>query len=156
MTIQRRTGPGLAVMVALVTACGTHAADPNSRPGPDDDGVTQQRGAIVVAGRALDDGPGNVLAALAGKVPNMRVHHTPSQCPEIALRSQVNFTGLVNPYVYVDGTRATDTCVLETLRASDVQRVEIYPQGFTTRPGYATNAHGLILVFMRSAISGTH
>jgi hypothetical protein len=150
MKINRRTGAALAVVCVLTGACGMNAADPHPAASPDEDGVTQQKGAIVVTGRALDDGAGNVLAALAGKVPNMRVRHTASQCPEIALRSQVNFRGLVSPYVYVDGTRATDTCVLETLRASDVERVEIYPQGFTTRPGYATNAHGLILVFMRS------
>jgi hypothetical protein len=28
--------------------------------------------------------------------------------------------------------------------------VEIYPMGYTTRPGYATHAHGLILLFTRS------
>jgi len=49
----------------------------------------------------------------------------------------------------VDGARATDTCVLESLRATDIGRVEVYPQGFTSRPGYRTHAEGLILVFMR-------
>ena len=68
----------------------------------------------------------------------------------MTLRSAVTFQGVVNPHVYVDGTRATDTCVLESLRTVDVERVEVYPQGFTTRPGYGTHAHGLILVFMRS------
>jgi hypothetical protein len=58
---------------------------------------------------------------------------------------------LTNPHVYVDGTRTTDTCILETLRAEDVERIEVYPQGFTTRPGYGTHANGLILVFMRSS-----
>jgi len=33
----------------------------------------------------------------------------------------------------------------------DVESVEIYPMGFTTRPGYASHAHGLILVFLLGA-----
>ena len=119
----------------------------------DDDappGVTQERGAIVLTGSALSDGAGFVLAALTGKVPNMRVRQYSGECPQITLRSHVSFEGIVNPHVYVDGTRATDTCILETIRTSDVERVEVYPQGFTTRPGYGTHAHGLILVFLRS------
>jgi hypothetical protein len=57
----------------------------------------------------------------------------------------------VNPQVYVDGTRATDTCILQSLRSDDVDSVEVYPMGVTKRPGYATHAHGLILVFLRGA-----
>jgi hypothetical protein len=87
---------------------------------------------------------------MSGKVPNFRVQRRAGRCPEISLRTNVSFQSDVNPHVYVDGTRSTDTCILETLRTDDVQRVEVYPQGFTTRPGYGTHAYGLILVFMRS------
>ena len=48
----------------------------------------------------------------------------------------------------MDGTLSADTCIPESLRTNDVQSGEV-PQGFTKRPGYATHAHGLILVFMR-------
>jgi hypothetical protein len=114
--------------------------------------VSRERGALVLTGPALTDGPGSVLAAMAGKVPNLRVRHPAQrQCPEITLRGQGSIHGISNPHVYVDGTRTTDTCILETLRTYDVERVEVYPQGFTTRPGYATHAPGLILVFMRSS-----
>lgn len=106
-------------------------------------------GAVILAGAALDDEPGTVLAAMIGKVPGFRVLRV-NQCPEIRLRSSVSARGAANPHVYVDGTRATNTCILESLRARDVERVEVYPQGFTKRPGYGTHAHGLILVFMRS------
>ncbi len=51
----------------------------------------------------------------------------------------------------MDGTRALDTCILGMLRAGDVRRVEIYPMGVTTRPGYSPHSHGLILVFLREA-----
>lgn len=108
-------------------------------------------GAIILTGTALTDGPGTVLAALSGKVPNFKVRRRTGQCPQITLRGHTSFEGLESPYVYVDGTRAMDTCVLETLQTGDVERVEVYPQGVTTRPGYGTQATGLILVFMRSS-----
>jgi hypothetical protein len=115
------------------------------------EGVSMEKGAIILAGPALKDGPGTVLAAMSGKVPNFRVRRHTGQCPEITLRNQVSFQAVSNPHVYVDGTRTADTCILESLRTEDVERVEVYPQGFTTRPGYGTHAHGLILVFMRSS-----
>jgi len=118
--------------------------------GESNNGVSFERGAVILTGRALTESSGSVLAAMTGKVPNLRVGRRAGQCPEITLRSNVSAQGEVNPHVYVDGTRATDTCILESLRTDDVERVEVYPQGFTTRPGYGTHAHGLILVFMRS------
>jgi hypothetical protein len=76
---------------------------------------------------------------MSGKVPNFRVQRGTGECPEISLRNHVSVPTAVNPPVYVDGTRTTDTCILESLRTEDVERVEVYPQGFTTRPGYGTH-----------------
>lgn len=114
------------------------------------DGVSIERGAVILTGSALEDGSGSVLSAMSGKVPNFKVKRQSGRCPQITLRSYVRFEAGMNPHVYVDGTRATDTCILESLQSDDVERVEVYPQGFTTRPGYGTHADGLILVFMRS------
>lgn len=132
----------LAGALVLATACAS-----GRRPERDEQ---YQRGAVVLSGEALEDGSGSVLGAMTGKVPSMRVQHVNGHCPEITLRSHVSYVGIANPHVYVDGTRAIDTCVLESLRTNDVQRVEVYPQGYTTRPGYGTHSAGLILVFMRS------
>lgn len=140
------------LLPALVLAVACSAR--NTRPAAEPDmegGVSFQDGAVVLSGHALEDGPGSVLASMTGKVPNFRVQRRADACPEISLRSHVSFHGVVNPHVYVDGTRATDTCILESLRSNDVERVEVYPLGFTKRPGYGTHAHGLILVFMRTA-----
>lgn len=147
MTIRKATLFGLLAFTLSATACvtGKGPAEANQN------GVTHEGGAFVLTGMALEDGPGSVVAALSGKVPNFRLQRLSGQCPIITLRNAVSFRNVVNPHVYVDGTRATDTCVLESLRTVDVDRVEIYPQGFTKRPGYGTHAHGLILVFMRSA-----
>ena len=137
----------LAVISVLLVAC----ASPRSQegPAPSEGGVTSQNGAIILSGSTLDDGRGSLLSAMQGKVPNLRINWSSRDCPQISLRSHTTFETVVEPHVYVDGTRATDTCILESLRSQDVDSVEIYPMGFTTRPGYGTHAHGLILVFMR-------
>lgn len=113
-------------------------------------GVTLENGGVVLTGASLTDGKGDLLATMMGKVPNFRVRRVRQQCPQITLRNAVSYQSVVNPHVYVDGARATDTCILESLPAIDVSRVEVYPNGFTNRPGYGRHAHGLILIFMRN------
>lgn len=136
------------LLVACASLGGRRNEDPNA-----DDGVSMNDGAIILTGSVLQAGSGNLLAAMRGQVPNFRViRNVRKQCPQISLRNNANIPGyFVNPNVYVDGTRTTNTCVLESLRSSDVERVEVYPQGITKRPGYAGHAEGLILVFMRSS-----
>jgi hypothetical protein len=136
------------MLAACSTLGGRNPADPAGSVASA--GVTHANGATILSGPALTDGPGSVLGAMIGKVPNFRVVRRDNQCPDLMLRNAVNMRGVVNPHVYVDGTRTTDTCILESLRAGDVERVEVYPQGVTRRPGYATHAHGLILVFLRA------
>jgi hypothetical protein len=137
----------VAVGTALCLACTSmHTAD-HGVPG-----VTREHGGIVVSGPGLVDGPGDLLGTMMGKVPNFRVRRVRDQCPQITLRNAVSFQSVVNPHVYIDGARSTDTCILDALRAHDVQRVEVYPTGVTTRPGYGRHAHGLILVFMRDGL----
>jgi hypothetical protein len=113
------------------------------------DGVFADGGGVVLTGSALSDGDGTLLGTMKGKIPSFRVQQGLGMCPEISLRGMASFSGFINPDVYVDGTRATDTCVLETLSARDVARVEVYPMGFTMRPGYRMHSEGLILVFLR-------
>lgn len=139
----------MGVAILLAACATTRGGDDFESQG----GVSFERGGFVVTGRALEDGPGSILAALTGKIPNFRLQRLSGGCPIITLRNAVSFQSVVNPHVYVDGIRATDTCVLTSLRTHDVERVEIYPQGFTTRPGYGTHAHGLILVFMRGGVA---
>jgi hypothetical protein len=113
-------------------------------------GVEVREGVIIVSGVTLQDETGSIIDALVGRVPSFRVQRLSGTCPQISLRTHVSFQSVTDPHVYVDGTRIGDTCVLDSLRAENVELVEIYPMGFTTRPGYATHAHGLILVFMRT------
>lgn len=145
----KHRGSTLLLFAALVlTGCagGWHA-----EPGPAaGNGVANFDGATVVTGQELHESNGSVLRAIMGKVPNMKVNFTGLlRCPAIALRRFEEINGHNFPSVYVDGTRTHDTCVLESIQAHDVDRVEVYPAGFTKRPGYATSTHGLILIFSR-------
>ncbi len=92
----------------------------------------------------------SVLEALEADMPAIRIRETNS-CPTLALRGPNPTPGLTEPTVYVDGAAASNTCVLEDLSTDQTARVEVYPSGFTPRPGYAPNARGLILVFTRHA-----
>lgn len=132
--------------IMLLTACSALGRNGGHRGG-----VAMENGALVLTGSSLGDGRGDLLSTMVGKVPNLRVRRVRESCPQITLRNAVSYQSLVNPHVYVDGARATDTCILESLAAHDVERVEVYPTGATNRPGYGRHAHGLILVFMRDA-----
>ncbi len=136
----------LSLLPLLFAACATAGSE---RPSRTEGGVFSRGGAIIISGVALDDGPGSVLSAMVGKVPSLRIQRPAGECPKISLRSFATLQTVISPHVYVDGTRTTGTCILESLRTEDVESVEVYSMGVTRRPGYAPHAHGLILVFMR-------
>ena len=92
---------------------------------------------------------GTLLSALAARMSSMGVLRG-GECPQIVLRGRTTVARPTNPGVYVDGARATNTCVLETLNVADVHRVEVYPMGIAQRGAYEAQAGGLILVFMRT------
>ncbi len=148
MSVRRAQLLLVALTVAL-TGCSWMQSE--GRSIRDQGGVRSEGGAIIIEGMALDERRGSVLGAMEGRVPGLKIQRHNNQCPKVSLRSHVTFQSVVNPHVYVDGTRATDTCILETMRTDDVASVEVYPMGVTTRPGYGTHAHGLILLFLRSA-----
>lgn len=112
-------------------------------------GVASDAGATVLTGEEFAGATGSVLRAMQGKVPNMKVDQAVDRCPGITFRASKDHDGTNYPEVYLDGTRTSDTCILESLRASDVERVEVYRRGVTTRPGYTTSSQGLILIFSR-------
>jgi len=136
---------GIALLVA---ACAKH--QPEEMTSDLEGGVEVREGVIIISGVTLQKETGSVIDALVGRAPNFRVQRLSGTCPQISLRTHVSFQSITDPHVYVDGTRIGDTCILDSLKAENVELVEIYPMGFTTRPGYATHAHGLILVFMRT------
>lgn len=140
----------IAPCLLLMTSGLALAACGASTGAGDEADVRGQSGGTAIYGEALRDGSGSVLETLRGKVPGLDIRSDAGPCPRITLRNDASYQTQVNPLVYVDGTRAMDTCVLESLRGRDVERVEVYPTGVTPRPGYDMHAHGLILVFLRS------
>jgi len=85
-------------------------------------------------------------------MPQLRVSDwSRNHCPLVQLRGKDSLAGSSEPDVYVDGTRTADTCPLVTLQAAETRRIEVYPQGVTSRPGYPSSGHGLILIFVERA-----
>lgn len=147
------TLPGTTALVGAVVLVGCLGSAPHegangARNGPEPD---RTPGATVVSGSRLLSGLG-LLDALVGRVSAMRVQGS-GACPRITLRGQKTMVGNSEPTVYIDGTRAVDTCILNMLRADEVERIEVYPMGVAHRPGYRSDPYGLILVFMRRAES---
>ncbi len=121
---------------------GLDAAQPDAGP--------HSANVLVLKGAPLQVQQGaTVLDAIRADLPGVRVSEQNQGCPSLAIRGPDTMPGITEPRVYVDGTATGNTCVLEDLQAIDVARVEVYPLGFTMRPGYAPNAHGLILVFTK-------
>lgn len=147
--MRRITGSLIMLAALALSGCaGTWTGTPEQEL--EGNGVGASDGATVVTAEELHTHSGSVLRAIMGKVPNMKVSFIGMQrCPAITMRRTKDLYGNNFPDVYVDGTRARSTCILDSIRAADADRVEIYPQGFTKRAGYATSTHGLILVFTR-------
>ncbi|HWK88955.1 MAG TPA: Plug domain-containing protein [Longimicrobium sp.] len=112
--------------------------------------------AITLDGDELRRGASNLLSALRSRVTGMEVRTSGAGgCPEVMLRGRKSMYGSNDPIIYVDGTRAANTCVLDQLAPGEVRTVEVYPQGITRRPGYEAHPNGLILIFLRDGSEGT-
>jgi hypothetical protein len=99
--------------------------------------------ATVIAGSELS---GNLLQSLRNRVPSMAVSERSGECPRISFRGQRALEHRP-PTVYVDGAMMLDTCILNQIGSTEVDYVEVYPNGLTGRAGVQSNPSGLILVF---------
>jgi len=143
------------VAVAMhVLGCATtrpfdRSTEPGGRPLP-----TTTAGSVIITGERLSADPGlTVLDAIRRAMPQVQVSGRSAlgRCPFVELRGKDSVAGSSNPDVYVDGTRTVDTCPLVTLQAMEARRIEVYPLGVTSRAGYPSSGHGLILVFLQRA-----
>ncbi len=147
----------LSVLAPLALGCKTsHAYDRSNDPGgrPHSAATT---GGLILTGHALSADPGRtILDVIRHSMPQLRITGwTPyTRCPMLELRGRDSMEGSNDPDVYVDGTRTTDTCPLVTIQAVSTERIEVYPLGMTSRPGYPSGSHGLILIFLARAESG--
>ena len=147
-----------SVLAPLALGCKTsHAYDRSNDPGgrPHSAATT---GGLILTGHALSSDPGRtVLDAIKHSMPQLRITGWTAytRCPMLELRGRDSMEGSNDPDVYVDGTRTTDTCPLVTIQAVSTERIEVYPLGMTSRPGYPSGGHGLILIFLARADGGT-
>jgi len=133
-------------------ACATnHTFDRSTEPG--DTRQTATAGNVVLTGDQLSANIGwTVLDAIRRAMPQLRVSDwSRNHCPVLQLRGRDSVDGSSDPDVYVDGTRTVDTCPLVTIQAMEASRIEVYPLGVTSRPGYSSTGHGLILIFLQRA-----
>lgn len=136
------------IAMVVTTACAGRAPAPVRY---ENDHASSRSGirSTVLNSEQLQNESGSLIDVMDRRIFNMRVDKR-FQCPAITLRGNTNTVpGVTEPEVFVDGIRSLDTCILSLMSASDVSLVEIYPSGFTDRPGYSASAHGLILVFTR-------
>ena len=148
---------GLVVLSAVALGCKTSRAyDKSNDPGnrPHSPGTT---GSLILTGHSLSLDPSRtILDVIRRSMPQLRITGwTPyTRCPMLEMRGKDSMEGNNEPDVYVDGTRTTDTCPLVTIQAISTERIEVYPLGMTSRPGYPSSGHGLILIFLARADSG--
>ena len=149
-----RSLPRLAAVSLLALSCQTSRAydrtnDPGGRPLSH-----TTTGSLIIQGRALTADPGRtVLDAIRHAMPQLHISGWTqyTRCPMIQLRGMDSLEGNNDPDVYVDGTRTTDTCPLIQIPAVQTERIEVYPMGMTSRAGYPSSGHGLILIFLARA-----
>ncbi len=149
-----RSLPHLVALSALALGCKTSQPydrrnDPGGRPLS-----RTTTGSLIISGRALAADPSRtILDVIRYQMPQLHISGwTPyTRCPMLQLRGMDSVEGKNDPDVYVDGTRTTDTCPLVTIQAVSTERIEVYPMGMTSRPGYPSSGHGLILIFLARA-----
>jgi hypothetical protein len=138
---------GSVALATLVAACGSVPLADRPVEEPFRHGGAQ---VIVLEDAQLQRASGSLLHTLTGVVSQLRVRGR-DICPRLEMRGRNSIQGPSDPSVYLDGTMAGNTCLLEQLRSADVRRVEVYPMGVTSRPGYRASSGGLILLFSRDA-----
>jgi len=149
-----RSLPRLAAVSLLALSCKTsHAYDRTNDPGGRPLSTTTT-GSLIIRGRALSADPSRtVLDVIRHQMPQLRISGWTqyTRCPILQLRGMDSVEGKNDPDVYVDGTRTSDTCPLVTIQAVSTERIEVYPMGMTSRAGYPSSGHGLILIFLARA-----
>ena len=136
----------IAALIAVASCAHATAKPPDEAIVPD---TESRNGATIITSAVLQRSSQPLLDVMRTRLPYMQVVNG-SPCPEIYLRGRSTLVTASNPAIYVDGQRATNTCVLQMLDASDLDRVEIYPSGVPKKPGYLNDPYGVILIFGRT------
>jgi hypothetical protein len=116
---------------------------------------SSRNAAMVITSSQLTTNP-NLLGALRGRLGGATIQESSAGCPRITLRGTRSMFGSNDPVVYVDGVRATNTCILHSMPTANLDRVEIYSSGVAPQPPYKAHPNGLILVFSQGLTFDRH
>jgi hypothetical protein len=76
----------------------------------------------------------------------MSISEGGGQCPRIQFRGQSSIQNEPQPSIYVDGTLMLDTCIITQMSSMEIDFIEVYPSGFSSRPGVQRNPGGVIYI----------
>ena len=143
---------GITGMLGAVAVSGCRGSAPRNLNGSGQvDAQAQAGAAITIVGEQLWNQGGDLMTVVKNRVSSMQIRRSrTAPCPEITIRGRKSVQGPSDPRIYVDGTPAVNTCILEMLNPINIERVEVYPSGISRRPGYFADPNGLILVFSRN------
>lgn len=136
---------GTAAAMLLAACASSRGAAGGDGPGDRSRSTVLTESELLAANEPL-------LKLLQQRLPGLQVRETQG-CPEVLLRGRSTVSTSSSPAIYVDGTRATNSCILSELGTSGLGLVEIYQSGIPSRPGYTTHPYGVILIFMRGPSS---
>ena len=139
----RRTAGALGA--ALLCACSAHPAPRTDVASP---GIRTDNGVTILTEDVLEKQNRSLLELMKARIPSITVIDD-QPCPDVYLRGRSTISTSSSPAIYVDGERANNTCVLDMMDVTDLQRVEIYPNGLP-RGGYQSSPYGVILIFMKT------
>jgi hypothetical protein len=109
-----------------------------------DDNEASRTSGIVLRGSELTS---NLLDGIRARIPGTTISYQRGGCPRILFRGRRSVDQYGTPSVYVDGTLTIDTCVLTTLSVTEIDRVEVFTGGNTSRADVRPNPSGLIFVY---------
>lgn len=141
----------LAMSVALVAAfaagCSTGGPSTPHETHMSDLMPISSGSATIFPTELLHQANRPLLDLLEQHLTNMQVVNG-SPCPEVYLRGKSNITTPSDPAIYVNSTRAANTCILTALETYNIERVEVYPNGLPKGGQYFSNPYGVIVITM--------
>jgi TonB-dependent Receptor Plug Domain len=149
-----RLASSILALSGLAVGCATSQSfDRTTEPGGDPLRTTTA-GSVIITRESLASSAGfTVLDVIRQAMPSFMVtgFTDHDRCPMVEIRGKDSVAGYSDPDIYVDGTRTANTCTLTMMQAIQANRIEVYPMGVTSRPGYSSSGHGLILIFLQRA-----
>jgi hypothetical protein len=104
---------------------------------------------ITLTSSDFQHGGTSLLQVLARRVLSMQVSRGSGGCPSVKLRGGRSIADDRAPGIYVDNIPVRSTCVLELIDPGEVERVEVYPSGYSEQIRYTSHPYGLIVVYTR-------